>query len=77
LDWGPRPEPKFTKPKKDKIANKSGVDLKKREEYPKPWQAGAKKPKQAEDPNEKKTYLKHCYPEGTGPDADLINMLER
>jgi hypothetical protein len=49
------------KPKKE-IVNKSGVDSKKREEYAKPWQAGAKKPKQAEDPNEKKTFLKHCYP---------------
>lgn len=50
LDWGP-PPPRFTKPKKDKLPNKSGVsnnpnpvDLKKRDDYSKPWQVNAKKP---------------------------------
>ena len=25
----------------------------------------------------KNTFLEHCYPNGDGPDADLIRMLER
>jgi hypothetical protein len=72
-DWGPHPG--FNKPKLEKPANNnSGVNSKKKPGNGKPGQ-GDKKPKPADDPNEKKTYLKHCYPEGTGPDADLINML--
>lgn len=38
-------------------------------DYDKPWLKPEKK-KEAE------TFLEHCYPNGDGPDADLIQMLE-
>jgi katanin p60 ATPase-containing subunit A1 len=37
--------------------------------YDKPWQVPPKK--------EPETFLEKCYPDGIGPDADLINMIER
>lgn len=39
--------------------------------YDKPWLV-------PEKPKEKAaTYAEHCYPDGIGPDTDLINMIER
>jgi hypothetical protein len=40
--------------------------------YDKPWLAPEKKEKA-----EAKTYAEHVYPDGIGPDTDLINMIER
>ena len=37
--------------------------------YDKPWQVPPKK--------EPETFLEKCYPDGIGPDAELINMIER
>lgn len=39
--------------------------------YDKPWLKPEKEKKEAE------TFLEHCYPDGVGPDADLIQALER
>lgn len=39
--------------------------------YDKPWLAPEKEKKEA------KTYAEHVYPDGIGPDSDLINMIER
>lgn len=56
---------------------------KKGRDYSKPWQANAGggqveggDPKLNPD-GSKKTFLQFCYPEGSGPDADLIANLER
>ena len=46
-----------------------------RREYSKPWLVNANNKKKNED--DKKSFLKNCYPDGAGPDSDLINMLER
>ena len=40
--------------------------------YDKPWLAPEKKPKK-----EASSFLEHHYPDGVGPDTDLIQMLER
>lgn len=44
----------------------------KNRDYEKPWLPPPKKEKKKAD-----TFLEHCYPEGEGPDSDLIKMLER
>lgn len=41
-------------------------------DYEKPWLPPPKKEKKKAD-----TFLEFCYPDGEGPDADLIKMLER
>jgi len=41
--------------------------------YDKPWLNGLEKNKNSQP----KTFLEHHYPDGVGPDTDLINMLER
>jgi katanin p60 ATPase-containing subunit A1 len=41
-------------------------------DYEKPWLPPPKKDKKKAD-----TFLEFCYPDGEGPDADLIKMLER
>lgn len=43
----------------------------KKRNYDKPWLAPEKEKK------EPQTFLEFCYPDGVGPDADLIQMLER
>jgi hypothetical protein len=40
--------------------------------YDKPWLAPEKEKKA-----EAKTYADHVYPDGVGPDSELINMIER
>jgi hypothetical protein len=42
-----------------------------RRNYNKPWLAPEKEKKEA------KTYAEHVYPDGVGPDTDLINMIEK
>ena len=44
-------------------------------DYQKPWLKNAGGKKKNED--EKKSFLKHHYPDESGPDAELIKMLER
>ena len=39
--------------------------------YEKPWQVPKKEKKEAT------TFMEYHYPDGVGPDTDLINMLER
>ena len=49
-----------------------GGDVKPRDRnYDKPWLQPQKEKKKAE------TYAEHVYPDGIGPDTDLINMIER
>lgn len=56
--------------------NKSGVG--KNRDYAKPWMNGAKVHNKEQGAEEKKsTYLKSVYPDGPGPDANLIEMLEK
>jgi len=43
-----------------------------RRNYDKPWL-----PPEKEKKAEAKTYAEHVYPDGIGPDTDLINMIER
>jgi len=50
--------------------NSSKADGKR--DYDKPWLPPPKKEKKKAD-----TFLEHVYPDGEGPDADLIKMLER
>ena len=42
-----------------------------RRNYDKPWMPAVKERKEA------KTYAEFVYPDGIGPDTDLINMIER
>ena len=62
-------------PANNRAANRGNRD--------KPWLQGAKK-EDAKGKNgarskddKPKTFLEHCYPDGVGPDTDLIAMLER
>lgn len=56
--------------------NKSGVG--KNRDYAKPWMNGAKVAGKDQNGEEKKsTYLKSVYPEGPGPDSNLIEILEK
>lgn len=46
--------------------------------YEKPWAApGAGKASKGSKSKETDSFLYHCYPDGIGPDSDLINMIER
>lgn len=58
---------------------KSQGDLEKKRNYEKPWKVPEeKKMKEKEkDVSNKSSFLLHCYPDGTGPDSDLIEMLEK
>ncbi len=62
-----------------KVDNKQ-MDIEKRRNYEKPWKVPEEKktnnqPKEAA--SNKSSFLLHCYPDGVGPDSDLIEMLER
>lgn len=78
IDWGPRPnmrEEKKVPKKSNNTSHQNNVNAK-RGDYSKPWQVPAKPQKEAAK-DEKPTYLKSVYPDGNGPDAELISMLER
>ncbi len=45
--------------------------------YEKPWLKNAKGQEPEKPKDAAKTFLEHHYPDGVGPDTDLINMLER
>jgi len=52
----------------------------KNRDYGKPWLNGAKKHNAKDvkaEGEERKSFLKFCYPDGNGPDANLIEMLEK
>ena len=59
------------KPASAKPSSSKAADDGKRN-YDKPWLPPPKKEKKKAD-----TFLEYCYPEGEGPDAELIKMLER
>ena len=48
-----------------------------KQNYDKPWLKNAKGHEPEKPKDAAKTFLEHHYPDGVGPDADLINMLER
>lgn len=57
------------------VANNSGVNKGGRD-YEKPWAKNAKNPNaKVVEGEEKKSFLKFCYPDGNGPDSNLIEML--
>lgn len=58
------------------VPQKQGQKQAKDKNYEKPWLKNAKTD-EPKDVSDAKTYLASCYPDGAGPDADLINMLER
>lgn len=62
-----RPAPPSSKPS----ASSKAPAADNKRDYDKPWLPPKKEKKKAE------TFLEFCYPEGEGPDADLIKMLER
>ena len=57
--------------RKGKVGGEDMLDNKGKRKYDKPWLPTAKEKKEPE------TFLEFCYPNGDGPDADLINTLER
>lgn len=59
--------------------NYNDVDKDKKRVYDKPWKVDDKKDNKKKDGKEpeKKTFLLERYPNGDGPDKDLIEMLER
>jgi katanin p60 ATPase-containing subunit A1 len=61
----------YNKPNIPKKYNKGG-----NRNYDKPWVKKEKKKKKGSKDDED-SYLYHCYPDGNGPDSELIKMLER
>jgi katanin p60 ATPase-containing subunit A1 len=59
-----------------KVESKGEID--KKRNYEKPWKLpDEKKINNKEKEKEKSSFLMHCYPDGNGPDSDLIEMLEK
>lgn len=48
-----------------------------RKAYDKPWLLDNAGPGGKKKKGEAGSFLQHCYPNGDGPDSDLIQMLER
>ena len=55
-------------------ARKVGGFEEKKRSYEKPWNSGVKTKSTSKDTD---SYLYHCYPDGVGPDTELISMLEK
>ena len=80
-----RQQPKpVTRPKqapqqnvKKTVPEAKSTEAKPGRNYEKAWRANAKDPKEGGDKAKKKTFLESVYPDGNGPDADLIQALER
>lgn len=71
--YQPQQSQQQSRPSKNKsLVNENPSD---KRDYSKPWLANANKKKPGEE--EKKSFMKSVYPDGAGPDADLISMLER
>ena len=88
--WDPPEEKKILKKHVSKVINKGNnvkklidnkvsLDVDKKRNYEKPWKLPEeKKVEKGKEKNDgKKSFLLHCYPDGAGPDAELIEMLER
>jgi hypothetical protein len=63
-----------------KVENKIPIDAEKRRNYEKPWKLPEEKKNNQNKEKEKESkssFLLHCYPDGQGPDSELIEMLER
>jgi katanin p60 ATPase-containing subunit A1 len=63
-----------------KVENKVPIDAEKRRNYEKPWKLPEEKKNNQNKEKEKEnksSFLLHCYPDGQGPDSELIEMLER
>jgi katanin p60 ATPase-containing subunit A1 len=59
-------------------SNNNVEDKKDKRNYEKPWKLPEEKKISNKDQKENKSsFLLHCYPDGTGPDSDLIEMIER
>lgn len=78
---GNRQQPKpANRPKQPPQQNvKKTVEAKPARNYEKAWRANAKDPKAEEKAKEAKgsTFIESIYPDGVGPDLDLIQALER
>jgi len=77
----PMPQPKRIDQKKLKPTT-NPQESNNRRNYDKPWKVPQKPIQSNEDKNkeacsDKKSFLYHCYPDGKGPDAELIQMLEK
>lgn len=81
--WSPPPKKNSRSNKRGAVAGGGG---KVKRNYEKPWQKGAdKKKKEKSEKGEKgakkkedsSPFLDHHYPDGNGPDVELIKMLER
>lgn len=71
--WGPPPPKRKTKKRTTTGGHKGG-----KRNYDKPWQVSEKdKKKKGKSPEDESPFLLNCYPDGKGPDAELIKMLER
>ena len=54
------------------------MDIDKKRNYEKPWKVPEEKKTKDKDPKDNKSsFLLSCYPDGIGPDSDLIEMLEK
>lgn len=69
---------------KNNVINKKGdnkqADIDKKRNYEKPWKIPEEKKinsQQQKETANKSSFLLHCYPDGVGPDSELIEMLER
>lgn len=66
-----------SQPNNNAANNNSGM-VKGNRQYDKPWTENARNPNsKAANTEERKTFLKSCYPDGNGPDSNLIEMLEK
>jgi katanin p60 ATPase-containing subunit A1 len=87
--WDPpeiKKKPIVSKPSNINNVNKNNIkkpevkkvekDDDKRRNYEKPWKLPEEK-KVANKQENKSSFLLHCYPDGNGPDSELIEMLER
>ncbi len=78
--WDPI-SPKHNKHKKKRkktSTNPNKPDIKVKREYNKPWKVAKKEPNQKQKKKEcKSKFLDYHYPDGDGPDADLILRMER
>ncbi|EGR29923.1 katanin p60 subunit a, putative [Ichthyophthirius multifiliis] len=80
-------KPKTSAPQKKinnpQCNNNQNNNNNKRRNYAKPWQNNAvdnsnpKKHLIDENGEKRKSFLNHCYPDGVGPDSDLVGMLEK
>lgn len=80
-EWSPPPPKHNSKARKARRSNNNNHNKGSSRNYDKPWQVNNngkkdKKKKSGSDGDES-PFLLHCYPDGKGPDAELIKMLER